>query len=72
MSEKPKEIMSIALPVPEAADLATRAAIEGVPTEEYLGIQALAGAYGHAHPEVVAFKKRAKSGQGGPESRGGE
>ena len=67
-----KQIMEIALPIPEAADLATRAAQAGIPTGEFIGIQALAGAYGHLHPEVVAFRNRAKAGQIGTETPGGE
>lgn len=63
-----KKIMELELPVPEAAELTTRAAQAGVPTSEYLGIQALAGAYGNLHPAVVAFRKRANPGINGPET----
>lgn len=62
------QIMDVALPHPEAADLTTRAAQAGVPTAEYLGIQVLAGAYGHQHPHVKAFNKRVKAGITGPET----
>lgn len=60
--------MELELPVAEAADLTTKAAKAGVPTSEFLGIQALAGAYGHFHPVVAAFRKRANSGINGPET----
>lgn len=59
------EIMEVALPTPEAADLTTRAAQAGVPTAEFLGIQVLAGAYGILHPLVAAFRNRANLGQSG-------
>jgi len=51
------------LPIPEAADLAMRAAAEGVPTDEYLGIKILQGAYGFSHPKVQAHARRPKPGQ---------
>lgn len=63
------QIMDVALPHPEAADLTTRAAKAGIPTAEYLGIQVLAGAYGHQHPEVKAFNKRVNLGINGPETQ---
>ena len=47
------------------------AAAAGVPTSEYLGIQALAGAYGHSHPAVSAFRNRAKTGVNGPKTQEG-
>ena len=68
--KKPTEIMEIELPNAAAADLTTKAAQAGIPTQEYIGIQALAGAYGIFHPEVVAFNKRSKPGITGPETQG--
>lgn len=62
------EIMEVALPTPEAADLTTKAAQAGIPTAEFLGIQVLAGAYGLLHPVVVAFRNRAKAGISGPKT----
>lgn len=62
--------MGIELPNAAAADLTTKAAQAGIPTHEYLGIQALAGAYGICHPEVVAFNNRSKPGITGPETNG--
>lgn len=67
-----KQIMGVAIPTPEAADLTTKAAQAGMPTDEYLGIQVLAGAYGHSHPAVIAFRNRAKPGINGPKTQGGE
>jgi hypothetical protein len=66
--KKPFEIMEVAIPVPEAADMTARAAALGVPVSQYIGIQALAGAYGVLHPEVVAFSKKPKAGQSGTET----
>lgn len=66
--KKEHQIMDVALPHPEAADLTTKAAQVGVSTSEYLGIQVLTAAYGHLHPEVVAFKNRAKPGINGPKT----
>lgn len=64
--------MDLSLPIAEAADMTTKAAAAGVPTDEYLGIQAMAGAYGHSHPEVVAFRNRAKAGINWPKTPKGE
>jgi hypothetical protein len=69
---KDQKIMDIALPIPEAAELATRAASAGVPTAEYLGILALSTAYGLFHPWVAAFRSRAKEAQCGTETPDGE
>lgn len=63
-------IMDVALPPAEAEDLTCKAAFYGMPTEEYVGIQALAGAYGIFHPMVLAFFKRANLGQSGTETPG--
>jgi hypothetical protein len=68
--KKPIQIMNVELPVPEAADMTAKAAALGIPVAEYIGIQALAGAYGRLHPEVVAFVNQPKAGQFGTETRG--
>lgn len=65
-----KKIMEVALPHTEAADLTTRAAKAGVPTSEFIGIQALAGAYGLMHPEVQAFHKRVNNRQSETKTQG--
>lgn len=57
--------MSVTLPAPEAADLAVRAAQEGVSTPDLLGYHVLRSAYGAMHPLVVAFETRPKTGQAG-------
>jgi hypothetical protein len=62
------KIMEISLPNPEAADLTVKAAQHGIPTAEYLGIQAIAGAYGQMHPKVIDFRNRAKNGINGPKT----
>lgn len=64
-----KQIMEVALPTPEAAEITVRAAKEGMPTDEYLGILVLSGAYGVSHPLVNAFNKRPKQGQFGPKTQ---
>ena len=61
--------VSAKLPIPEAADLAVRAAAEGVPADEYLGYHILRSAYGVLHPRVQEFETRPKQGQDG---QGGE
>jgi len=66
--KKDNQISEVSLPVPETADLMTKAAQHGVEFSEFLGIQVLAGAYGNQHPEVKAFRKRAKAGINGPET----
>lgn len=68
--KKDRKIMMLSIPTPEAADLTTKAAAAGIPTSEFLGIQVLAGAYGHSHPDVVAFRNRPKVGVSGPLTRG--
>ncbi|MDN7894519.1 hypothetical protein QZM93_38625 [Burkholderia cepacia] len=57
----------VALPVVEAADLAMRAAAQGVSTPDYLGYHVLRSAYGAMHPVVIAFEQRPKVGQTGTE-----
>ncbi|NTZ82228.1 hypothetical protein FCJ61_04140 [Burkholderia metallica] len=53
----------ILLPLAEAADLATKAAEQGVSTPEFLGIHVLRSAYGALHPIVIEFERRPKQGQ---------
>jgi hypothetical protein len=55
--------LEIRLPGPEAADLAVRAAKEGVSTPELLTYHVLKGAYGALHPMVIAFESRPKEGR---------
>ncbi|CAN0620458.1 conserved protein of unknown function [Burkholderia multivorans] len=55
----------VLLPVAEAADLATRAAAEGVSTPDFLGYHVLRSAYGALHPLVAEFERRPKLGQTG-------
>jgi hypothetical protein len=57
--------LSVALPAPEAADLAVMAAREGISTPDLLGYHVLRSAYGSMHPLVQAFESRPKSGQQG-------
>ena len=57
--------VSVSLPAPEAADLAVRAAREGISTPELLGYHVLRSAYGAMHPLVKAFEARPKVGQRG-------
>ena len=65
-----KQIMDVALPSPAAADLTVRAAQEGIPTCDYLGILVLSGAYGAAHPIVKEFRNRPNQGVSGPKTQG--
>lgn len=60
-----KTRVEVAIPTPDAADLALRAADEGVRTADFLGYHVLRSAYGAAHPVVVAFDKRPKPGRTG-------
>ncbi|WP_176331019.1 hypothetical protein [Burkholderia vietnamiensis] len=55
----------ILLPLAESADLATKAAEQGVSTPEFLGIHVLRSAYGALHPVVIEFERRPKRGQNG-------
>jgi hypothetical protein len=57
--------LSVTLPAPEAADLAVKAAQEGVPTPDLLGYHVLKSAYGALHPSVIAFEQRPKKGRVG-------
>lgn len=49
--------LEIELPTPEAADLTSRAAAEGVSTPVYLGYHAMRSAYGVLHPAVQRFER---------------
>lgn len=53
------------LPADAVRDLTIKAAQRGVPAPQFLGIQALRGAYGALHPDVLAFDQRDGSGQAG-------
>lgn len=55
----------VLLPIAEAADLATRAAKEGVSGADFLGYHVLRSAYGALHPAVIEFEKRPVAGQTG-------
>lgn len=61
----PMQSMDVRLPATDAADLVQLASQVGVPTDEFLGVCTLIGAYGHGHPEVQAFKERTVLGVGG-------
>ena len=65
-----RKIMEVALPVPEAADLALRAAGRGMPTPDYLGLLVLSAAYGVSHPVVAAAARVPNVGICGPETPG--
>lgn len=70
--KKHNQIMCVSVPVEDAADLLTRAARMGMPTDEYLGVLLLSGAYGALHPVVKAAKLRPILGQSGTETHDGE
>lgn len=57
----------VRLPLAEAADLATRAAAQGVPIPDFLGMHVLRSAYGATHPAAVQLEKRSNVGQVGPD-----
>ena len=67
-----RKIMEVALPVPEAADLAMRAADRGMPTPDYLGLLVLSAAYGVSHPVVAAAARVPNVGICGSETPGPE
>ncbi|KKJ05647.1 hypothetical protein [Burkholderia gladioli] len=61
---------AVMLPLAEAAELATRAAANGVPTTEFLGMHVLRSAYGALHPgaaPLARIEARDISGQDGAE-----
>ena len=64
--QSPRNHAGIHAPVPEAADLATRAVAANMPLAEYLGFHILSSAYGLLHPDVRAFMRRAMAGVYGP------
>ena len=66
--KNPNQIMAVRVPVEDAADLMQRAAQVGMPTDEYLGILVLSGAYGAAHPIVKEFRNRPNQGVSGPKT----
>lgn len=66
MTEKNKQIIQLDIPVPEAADMMTRAAQAGVSFSHYIQVHALQGVYGVLHPTVVEFRNRLKAGICGP------
>jgi hypothetical protein len=64
MSEEKVE-QPVRLPVAEAADLALRAAAQGVAVPDYLGMHVLRSAYGVLHPAAIELEKRPTTGQTG-------
>ena len=68
--KKPHQIIEVALPVPEAADLAVRAAARGVALPDFVVLLALSAAYGVSHPAVAAARKTPILGICGPETPG--
>lgn len=56
--------LQVDLPKDEAESLEARAAMQGVPTENYLGYHVLRSYRGALHPEVVDFE-RGNQGQDG-------
>lgn len=65
MIEKRKQL-SVDLPKEEAESLEARAAMQGVPTDRYLGYHVLRSYRGVLHPEVIDFE-RGIQGQVGPQ-----
>lgn len=63
--------MEVALPLPEAADLAVRAAARGMLTPDYLGLLVLSAAYGVSHPVVAAAVRLPNMGFCGPITQAG-
>jgi hypothetical protein len=69
---KPGDIeQPVVLTVAEAADLATRAARQGVSTPDFLGYHVRRSAYGALHPRVVEFEQRPDLGREGTEDERG-
>lgn len=60
--------LQVDLPKDEAESLEARAAMQGVPTENYLGYHVLRSYRGVLHPEVIDFE-RGDSGQVGPQDK---
>jgi hypothetical protein len=61
--------LQVDLPRDEAESLEARAAMQGIPTERYLGYHVLRSYRGVLHPEVVDFE-RGDQGQPGPQTEG--
>jgi hypothetical protein len=57
--------LEVNLPKEEAESLEARAAMQGVPTDRYLGYHVLRSYRGALHPEVVDFEQ-GDQGQPGP------
>jgi len=64
MSDSNTEL-TVTLPVPEAAELASIAAKLGVSTQKLLGYHVLKSAFGATHPEAIVFEKSVKRGEVG-------
>lgn len=57
--------LTVTLPVPEAAELASIAAKLGVSTQKLLGYHVLKSAYGSSHPEAIVFERSIARGEVG-------
>jgi hypothetical protein len=64
--------LAVDLPKDEADSLEARAAMQGVPTDRYLGYHVLRSYRGALHSEVVEFEQRDGLGQIGPREEGDE
>ena len=60
--------LQVDLPKDEAESLEARAAMQGVPTENYLGYHVLRSYRGVLHPEVIDFE-RGNEGQDGTQNQ---
>lgn len=69
---KPTAIMELLLPVEVVPDLLSKAKNADMAMPEYLGIQALKGAYGHKDPDVLESAFRDTNRITGTETRKGE
>jgi hypothetical protein len=49
--------LAVDLPQDEAESLEARAAMQGVPTDRYLGYHVLRSFFGALHPEVIDFER---------------
>lgn len=59
-----RKLLRVDLPKDEADSLEARAAMQGVPTEKYLGYHVLRSYRGVLHPEVVQFERDEVGGVG--------
>jgi hypothetical protein len=66
-----RKSLQVNLPKDEADSLEARAAMQGVPTDRYLGYHVLRSYRGALHPEVVEFEQRDGLGQVGPQEKEG-